>query len=73
MILGIILGGMLAGGAVAIAALVAGQTFWVALALYAGCGILAVLAGAAVLALGGTRDPAAGRLDNYGVTGTQRG
>lgn len=73
MILGIILAGMFVGGAVAIAALIAGQTFWLALALYAGCGILAALAGAAFIAYGERGGPAMGRVAGYGVTGTQRG
>jgi len=72
MILGIIFLGMLAGGLVAVAALVAGQGFWVALALYAGCGMLATLAGAVVLAFGARGAPE-GRLAGYGATRPQRG
>ena len=38
MVLGLVLIGMLAGGTVAVSALIAGQSLWVAFALYAGIG-----------------------------------
>lgn len=42
MVLGLVLIGMLAGGTVAVSALIAGQSLWVAFALYAGIGAATV-------------------------------
>lgn len=51
MIIGLLLAGMLVGIGGAMIALLAGQSVWVALALYAGGGIVATLMGAAVAGL----------------------
>lgn len=43
MVLGLVIIGILAGGAVAVSALVVGQSIWMAFALYAGVGAATVM------------------------------
>lgn len=72
MILGLILAGMFAGTVAGVTALIAGQPVWIAVALYAGCGIAWTMAGAVVLAVfGGRGERQIGA--QYPVAGPQRG
>ena len=70
MIVGVILAGCMIGAVAALAALVLGQGVWMALLIYSGTGILAVLVGAALVAL--RADPAP-RPDIPSSTHPQRG
>ena len=63
MIVGVILAGWVIGAVAALAALVLGQGVWMALLIYSGTGVLAVLAGAGLVAL--RRDAA-----RHGATGS---
>lgn len=53
MIIGLVLAAILVGSGAGVAALVAGHSVWVALALYAAAGLAWTLIGAAVLAIFG--------------------
>lgn len=55
MIIGLVLAAILVGSGAGVAALVAGHSLWVALALYVAAGVAWTLVGAAVLALFGPR------------------
>ena len=70
MIVGIILAGSVIGVVAAGAALVLGQGIWMALLIYCGTGILAVLAGAALVA---QRADVASQPDIRSSTRPQRG
>jgi hypothetical protein len=70
MIVGMILAGCMTGAVAALAALVLGQGVWMALLIYSGTGILAVLAGATLVAL--RADPVP-RPDLRSSTRPQRG
>lgn len=60
MIVGMILAGGMIGAVAAAAALILGQGIWMALLIYSGTGICAVLAGAALVALQADRVPRPG-------------
>lgn len=62
MIVGLILAGCVTGAGAALVALLLGQGVWTALLIYSGTGVLAVLAGAGLVALRGDKRsrPAAG-------------
>jgi len=70
MIVGVILAGCMTGAVAALSALVLGQGVWMALLIYSGTGIVAVLACAALVAL--RADPAP-RTDIRPSTRPQRG
>ena len=70
MIVGVIFAGCMIGAVAALAALVLGQTVWMALLIYSGTGVLAVLACAVRVAL---RADAAPQPDIGSTTRPQRG
>ncbi|MGI3212221.1 hypothetical protein ACROSR_14030 [Roseovarius tibetensis] len=73
MIVGLILIGSVIGAVSAVAAMVLGHPFWLALLIYSGVGVLSVLAGATVMVVRGKSENQSELTKAYSVPNPERG
>ncbi|MFO7806395.1 MAG: hypothetical protein R6V30_12100 [Paracoccaceae bacterium] len=73
MIVGLILIGSVIGAVSAVAAMVLGHSFWLALLIYSAVGVMSVLAGAALMALRGKSENQSELTKSYSVPNPERG